>query len=152
MKLLSDRRHELVSLRTQAMCRLHRPLRELIAGGARRQLSAETAFDLLNDLKPNDPANQMRLEIAFDHIEDVMRLGECSSLPMIADRHHKRITNHRFVPRSRPSRSTSGIRSVPRRPIRAWACCPRWSGGGSKFAIRSRPRPASLRRRCHGIS
>jgi transposase len=30
MKLLSDRRHELVGLRTQAMCRLHRLLRELI--------------------------------------------------------------------------------------------------------------------------
>lgn len=74
MKLLSDRRHELVGLRTQAMCRLHRLLRELIAGGAPRQLSAEKAFDLLDDLKPNDPANEMRLEIALDHIEDVMRL------------------------------------------------------------------------------
>ena len=74
MKLLSDRRHELVGLRTQAMCRLHRLLRELIAGGAARQLSAEKAFDLLNDLNPTDPANVMRLEIAFDHIEDVMHL------------------------------------------------------------------------------
>ena len=74
MKLLSDRRHELVGLRTQAMCRLHRLLRELIAGGAPRQLSAEKAFGLLNGLKPDDPANVMRLEIAFDHIEDVMRL------------------------------------------------------------------------------
>jgi len=73
-KLLSDRRHELVGLRTQAMCRLHRLLRELIPGGAPRELSAERAFDLLNDIKPTDPANAMRLEIAFDHIEDVMRL------------------------------------------------------------------------------
>ena len=75
MKLLSDRRHELVGLRTQAMCRLHRLLRELIAGRSTTpDLSAEKAFDLLNDLKPDDPANVMRLEIAFDHIEDVMRL------------------------------------------------------------------------------
>ena len=74
MKLLSDRRHELVGLRTQAMCRLHRLLRELIPGGAPRQLSAEKAFELVNDLKPDDPANEMRLEIAIDHIEDVMRL------------------------------------------------------------------------------
>ena len=58
----------------QAMCRLHRLLRELIAGGAPRQLSVEKAFDLLNDLTPDDPANEMRLEIAIDHIEDVMRL------------------------------------------------------------------------------
>jgi len=66
-KLLSDRRHELVGLRTQAMCRLHRLLRELIPGGAPRQLSAEKAFDLLNDLRPDDPANEMRLEIAIRH-------------------------------------------------------------------------------------
>ena len=74
MKLLSDRRKELVGLRTQAMCRLHRLLRELIPGGAPTAISAETAFGLLNDLKPDDPANEMRLEIAIDHIEDVMRL------------------------------------------------------------------------------
>ena len=74
MKLLSDRRHELVGLRTQAMCRLHRLLRELIPGGAPRHLSADKAFALLNDLQPDDPANEMRLEIAIDHIEDVMRL------------------------------------------------------------------------------
>ena len=64
----------LSSSRTQAMCRLHRLLRELIPGGAPRQLSAEKAFDLLDDLKPDDPANAMRLVIAIDHIEDVMRL------------------------------------------------------------------------------
>ena len=74
MKLLSDRRKELVGLRTQAMCRLHRLLRELIPGGAPTALSAETAFGLLSDLKPDDPANVMRLEIAIDHIEDVMRI------------------------------------------------------------------------------
>jgi len=74
MKLLSDRRKELVGLRTQAMCRLHRLLRELIPGGAPTAISAETAFGLLSDLKPDDPANVMRLEIAIDHIEDVMRI------------------------------------------------------------------------------
>lgn len=74
MKLISDRRKELVGLRTQAMCRLHRLLRELIPGGAPAAISAETAFGLLNDLKPGDPAGEVRLEIAIDHIEDVMRL------------------------------------------------------------------------------
>ena len=74
MKLISDRRKELVGLRTQAMCRLHRSLRELIPGGAPTAISAETAFGLLNDLKPGDPASEVRLEVAIDHIEDVMRL------------------------------------------------------------------------------
>ena len=74
MKLLSDRRHELVGLRTQAACRLHRLLRELIPGGAPVQLTAEHALELASDLRPDDPAGQMRLEIALDHIEDIMRL------------------------------------------------------------------------------
>lgn len=74
LKLLSDRRHELVGLRTQAMCRLHRLLRELIPGGAAQNLKAEKAFGLISDLTPDDPANLMRLQIALDHIEDIMRL------------------------------------------------------------------------------
>lgn len=74
MKLLSDRRHELVGLRTQAACRLHRLLRELIPGGAPLQLTAEHALELVSDLRPDDPASQMRLEIALEHIEDIMRL------------------------------------------------------------------------------
>ncbi len=52
IELLSDRRKELVGLRTQAMCRLHRLLHELIPGGAPTAISAETTFGLLNDLKP----------------------------------------------------------------------------------------------------
>jgi transposase len=82
LKLLSDRRHELVGLRTQAMCRLHRLLRELIPGGAAQNLKAETVFALISDLTPDDPADLMRLEIALDHIEDVMRpdrkLDDCN--------------------------------------------------------------------------
>ena len=74
LKLLSDRRHELVGLRTQAACRLHRLLRELIPGGAATNLKAEKAFALISDIQPDDPAGQMRLEIALDHIEDIMRL------------------------------------------------------------------------------
>ena len=74
MKLLSDRRHELVGLRTQAACRLHRLLRELIPGGAPVQLTAEHALELVSDLRPEDPAGKMRLEIALEHIEDIMRL------------------------------------------------------------------------------
>ncbi len=56
------------------MCRLHRLLRELIPGGAAQNLKAEKAFALISDLTPDDPANLMRLEIALDHIEDIMRL------------------------------------------------------------------------------
>ena len=74
MKLLWDRRNELVGARTQSVCRLHRLLRELIAGGAHEQLTAEQAFDLLTRLDPTDPAGTMRVEIALEHIDDIARL------------------------------------------------------------------------------
>ena len=74
LKLLSDRRTELVQARTQAVCRLHRLLRELIAGGARLSLKAEHAFDLLTALEANNPADQTRIEIALEHIDDIAGL------------------------------------------------------------------------------
>ena len=74
LKLLSDRRTELVHARTQAVCRLHRLLRELIAGGARLELSAEHAFDLLTALDLEDPAGRMRVELGLEHVGDIARL------------------------------------------------------------------------------
>ena len=74
LKLLSDRRTELVQARTQAVCWLHRLLRELIAGGARLSLKAEHAFDLLTALEAKNPADQTRIEIALEHIDDIAGL------------------------------------------------------------------------------
>ena len=56
------------------MCRLHRLLRELIAGGARLELSAEHAFDLLTALDLEDPAGRMRVELGLEHVGDIARL------------------------------------------------------------------------------
>ncbi len=74
IRLLSDRRQELVSARTQAVTRLHRLLRELISGGAKKLLTAEEASALLDGLDCDDPATEMRIEIARDHIADIERL------------------------------------------------------------------------------
>jgi transposase len=52
LRLLSDRRQELVSLRTQAICRLHRLLAELTPGGVRRELNATKAAAVLGRLRP----------------------------------------------------------------------------------------------------
>jgi transposase len=52
IRLLIDRYDSLVSLRTQATCRLHVVLRELIAGGAPRRLSANRAAKLLRSVHP----------------------------------------------------------------------------------------------------
>ncbi len=74
LKLLSDRRHELVASRTQSVCRLHRLIRELIPGGTPRALTAERAEALLSGLKPSDPAGNTRLELAWDHVGDLKRI------------------------------------------------------------------------------
>jgi transposase len=47
IRMLIDRYDDLVALRTQAACRLHVALRELIAGGAPRRLGASRATKLL---------------------------------------------------------------------------------------------------------
>ena len=52
IRLLVDRYDDLTALRTQAACRLHVALRELIAGGAPRRLSADRAVKLLRASAP----------------------------------------------------------------------------------------------------
>jgi transposase len=74
LKLLVDRRKELVSMRVQSMCRLHRLLRELISGGARQRLSTEEAEKILETVEFIGPAGLMRHEIAVDHLNDVLAI------------------------------------------------------------------------------
>ena len=74
LKLLTEHRRELVVARTRAACRLHRLLRELIPGGAPRELSAEAAARRLAVVRPSDPAGVMRRDIAKDHIADIRAL------------------------------------------------------------------------------
>lgn len=71
LKLLVDRRHELVAARTASMCRLHRLLRELIPVGAPRALSADRAQQMLDTLDVSGPAGVMRRDLGFEHVEDV---------------------------------------------------------------------------------
>jgi hypothetical protein len=52
IRMVIDRYDDLVALRTQAACRLHVALRELIAGGAPRRLGAERAAQLLRSVRP----------------------------------------------------------------------------------------------------
>jgi transposase len=71
LKLVVDRRHELVAARTASMCRLHRLLRELIPGGAPRELSVDRAQQMLDKLDVSGPAAVMRRDLGFEHVEDV---------------------------------------------------------------------------------
>ncbi len=74
LKLLVDRRKELVSMRVQSMCRPHRLLRKLISGGARQRLSTDEAEKILETVEFIGPAGLMRREIAVDHLNDVLAI------------------------------------------------------------------------------
>jgi transposase len=52
LRLLSDRRDDLAEERTRTVNRLHALLRDLIAGGAKRNLTAPQAAGLLRTVRP----------------------------------------------------------------------------------------------------
>ena len=74
IRMVIDRYDDLVALRTQAACRLHVGLRELIAGGAPRRLRAERAAQLLRSVRPQGAAGVERKRLALELVADVHRL------------------------------------------------------------------------------
>jgi transposase len=74
IRMVIDRYDDLVALRTQAACRLHVALRELIAGGAPRRLGAERAARLLRSARPRGTAAVERRRLALELLADVRRL------------------------------------------------------------------------------
>jgi transposase len=74
MRMVIDRYDDLVALRTQAACRLHVTLRELIAGGAPRRLGADRAARLLRSVHPQGAAGVERKRLALELVADVCRL------------------------------------------------------------------------------
>ena len=74
LRLLCDRRDELGGLRTQAVCRLHRLLCELTPGGTHRGLRASRAEQLLAKLRPVDPVDVVRWQLAGQHLDDIRAL------------------------------------------------------------------------------
>ena len=76
MRLLSNRRDELVGLRTQAVCRLHRELQILIPGGASRALTAAKAKALLASVRPRDEVGKVRKSLALDQLADLVAIDK----------------------------------------------------------------------------
>ena len=74
LKLLSDRRQQLVDQRIVAVNRLHQLLTELIPGGAERRLTSAKARTLLAGVRPRDQVGKARKQLALDHAKDVERL------------------------------------------------------------------------------
>jgi len=73
LRLLSDRRDDVVAQRTRTMNRLHVLMRDLEPGGAPRQLSTTAAAAFLVAVRPLTPADQQRKSIARDLLDDLRR-------------------------------------------------------------------------------
>jgi transposase len=71
MRLLSQRRRDLVRSRTQSVNRLHQVLMQLIPAGARKKLTVDKAKTLLATVRPRDAAGKARRQLAADLIDDV---------------------------------------------------------------------------------
>ena len=82
LRLLSDRRDDGVAQRTRTMNRLQVLLRDLVPGGAARQLSTNAAAVFLAQVRPLTSTDTQRKSIARDLLDDLRR----------ADRQLKAIT------------------------------------------------------------
>jgi len=74
LRLMSERRRDLVRSRTQTVNHLHQLLMELIAAGAQRNLTATKAKALLATVRPRDVAGRTRRQLAADLVEDLVGL------------------------------------------------------------------------------
>ena len=70
LRLLSERREDLVAERTRALNRLHGLLRDLVPGGVARTLSADRAARILRSIRPQGASARLRRRLA----SEVLRL------------------------------------------------------------------------------
>jgi transposase len=74
LRLLSERREDLVAERTRALNRLHALLRDLLPGGVARALSAERAARILRSIRPTGASSRLRRRLASEVLRDVRTL------------------------------------------------------------------------------
>jgi transposase len=74
LAVLEERRSNLVGQRTRSVNQLHAVLREPIAGGAPRKLSADKAAALLRGIRPLTAADHARKQVACDLVAEVRGL------------------------------------------------------------------------------
>jgi transposase len=74
MRLLSERREDLVAERTRALNRLHALLRDLLPGGVARSLSADRAARILRSIRPKGASARLRRRLASEVLRDVRML------------------------------------------------------------------------------
>ncbi len=74
LRLLTERREDLVVQRTRVLNRLHVLLRDLLSDAVRKQLSADAAARLLRRARPKHPAGRVRRHLASELVRDVRAL------------------------------------------------------------------------------
>jgi transposase len=75
LRLLSERREDLVAERTRALNRLHALLRDLLPGGVAGKLSADRAARILRGIRPKEGASaRLRRGLASEVLRDVRTL------------------------------------------------------------------------------
>jgi transposase len=74
LRLLSERREDLVAERTRALNRLHALLRDLLPGGVAGKLSAERAARILRSMRPKGTSDRIRRRLASEVLRDVRTL------------------------------------------------------------------------------
>jgi transposase len=75
LRLLSERREDLVAERTRALNRLHALLRDLVPGGVAGKLSADRAARILRSIRPKEGASaRLRRRLASEVLRDIRTL------------------------------------------------------------------------------
>jgi transposase len=74
LRLLSERREDLVAERTRALNRLHGLLRDLLPGGVTGTLSAHRAARILRGIRPKGTSARLRRRLASEILRDVRTL------------------------------------------------------------------------------
>jgi transposase len=74
LRLLVKRHHDLGRTRNRTACRLHALLCELAAGGIAGEITPNKAERLLDGLAPETSVEQVRHQLACDHVDDLRRI------------------------------------------------------------------------------
>ena len=74
LRLLSERREDLVAERTRALNRLHGLLRDLVPGGIAGTLSAHRAARILRGIRPQGASARLRRRLASEILRDIRTL------------------------------------------------------------------------------
>ncbi len=127
LRILTERREDLVGERTRTLNRLHGLLCDLLPGGAVGGLSAERAAGMLRRARPRSAPGRIRRQLASELVRDVRRLGR---------RVHELDRRIREALSESPTKLTEVFGIGPVLAAR--------SSGGSRTSPVSPPRPTSL--------